>query len=59
MWTKLLDNALKLADDAMKIAVAPVDAAISTARIVTKPVADAAEDVADHVVPKDETDNGD
>jgi len=41
----MFDSLLKLTGDVVKIAVAPVEIAVDTARVVTKPVADVAEEI--------------
>lgn len=51
----MFNSLFNLAGDALKIVAAPVEIAADLARVVTKPVADIADDVVDSV--KDLTDD--
>lgn len=45
----MFDSIFKIAKDVTRIAVAPVEIAVDLTRVVTKPIADAAEYVAEEV----------
>lgn len=45
----MFGSLLGLASDVVKVAVAPVDIALSTARVVTKPLADEAQKLAKEI----------
>jgi len=45
----MIDSLIGIATDVVKIAVAPVEIALDATRVITKPVADLAEEVAKEV----------